>query len=80
MIGFIFPNDIYDTNFFKNIENKRRSLYMKELITFCCTCQITYYESPKLRALRAHVPTCIACLRAHVLMCQRALRAYVLTC
>ena len=51
-------------------------------------------ESAKLRALRAHVPTCFACLRANVprvltcsranmpcvLTCQRALRAYVLTC
>ena len=34
-------------------------------------------ESAKLRALRAHVPTCLACLRANVLTCQRA---YVLTC
>ena len=40
-------------------------------------------ESPKLRALRVHVPTCLACLRANVpcvLACQRALCAYVLTC
>ena len=39
-----------------------------------------FYESSKLRALRAHVPTCLAFLRAHVpfvLTCQRALRAYV---
>ena len=40
-------------------------------------------ESAKLRALRAHVPTCLACLRAlraYVLTCQRALRAYLITC
>ena len=36
-------------------------------------------ESAKLRALRVHVPTCLACLRAHVpcvLKCQRVLRAF----
>ena len=48
-------------------------------------------ESAKLRTLRAHVPTCLACLRAqmptclaclraHVSTCQRALRACILTC
>ena len=29
-------------------------------------------ESAKLRALRAHVPTCLACLRAHVLCVLRS--------
>ena len=53
-------------------------------------------ESAKLRALRAHVPTCLACLRVQVpksfvltyslvnvfcvLACQRALCAYVPAC
>ena len=37
-------------------------------------------ESAKLRALRAHMPTCLACLLAHVPTCLRALRDYVLTC
>ena len=36
-------------------------------------------ESAKLRALRAHVPTCQRALRAYVLTCQCVLRAYVLT-
>ena len=34
-------------------------------------------ESAKLRALRAHVPTCFVCLSAYVPTC---LVAYVLTC
>ena len=40
-------------------------------------------ESAKFGALRAHVPTCLACVHANVacvLTCPRALRAYVLTC
>ena len=50
-------------------------------------------ESAKLRALRAHVPTCVACLRVNVpcvltclsanvpcvLTCKRASRAYLTT-
>ena len=40
-----------------------------------------FYESGKLRALRAkNKLTCQSALRAYVLACQRALRAYVLTC
>ena len=39
-----------------------------------------FNESAKLRALRAHVPTCLACLRAHLPMCLACLRAHVLTC
>ena len=49
---------------------------------------MVFIESAKLRALRAHVPTCFACLRVTcscanvfcVLTCLAALRAYVLTC
>ena len=40
-------------------------------------------ESAKLRALRAHVPTCFVCLRANVprmLTCSRANMPCVLTC
>ena len=37
-------------------------------------------ESAKLRALRAHVPTCLACLRAHVPTGLAYLRAHVPTC
>ena len=37
-------------------------------------------ESAKLRALRAHLPTCLACLRAHVPTCLACLRAHVPTC
>ena len=35
-------------------------------------------ESAKLRALRAHVPTCLTCLRAHMPTCLECLRANVL--
>ena len=41
------------------------------------------YESAKLRALRAHVPTCLACLRSNVPCVLTSSRAYVpcmLTC
>ena len=37
-------------------------------------------ESAKLRALRAHVPTCLACLMAYVPTCLSCLRAHVPTC
>ena len=37
-------------------------------------------ESAKLRALRAHVPTCLACLRANVLTCSRVNVPCVLAC
>ena len=37
-------------------------------------------ESAKLRALRAHVPTCLACLRTHVPTCLACLRTYMPTC
>ena len=37
-------------------------------------------QSAKLRALRAHVPTCLACLRAHLSTCPACLHAYMLTC
>ena len=37
-----------------------------------------FVESAKLRALRAHVPMCLACLRAHVPTCLACLRAHVL--
>ena len=37
-------------------------------------------ESAKLRALRAHVSTCLACLRAHVPACLACLPAHVPTC
>ena len=33
------------------------------------TLESVYFESAKLRALGAHVPTCLACLRARVLTC-----------
>ena len=46
-------------------------------------CQSNFFESAKLRALRAkNVLTCLACLSAHVptcLACSSALRTYVLT-
>ena len=38
------------------------------------------YESAKLRALRAHVPTCLACFRAHLPMCLACLCAHMPTC
>ena len=37
-------------------------------------------ESAKLRALRVHVSTCLACLRAHVPTSLECLRAHVQTC
>ena len=37
-------------------------------------------ESVKLRALRAHVPTCLACLHAYVATCLACLRAHMPTC
>ena len=37
-------------------------------------------ESAKLRALRAHVSTCLACLRAHVSTSLACLRAHLQTC
>ena len=36
-------------------------------------------ETAKLRALRAHVPKCLACLRARVSTCLACLRAQVAT-
>ena len=56
----------------------RKKHYPQTLLEEC--------ESAKLRALRAHLPTCLTCLHAHVptyLACSRALHAlcaYVLTC
>ena len=41
---------------------------------------ISLIESAKLRALRAHVPTCLACLRDYVPTCLACLRAHVPTC
>ena len=37
-------------------------------------------ESAKLRAVGAHVTTCLACLRVHVLTCLACLRAHVTMC
>ena len=39
-----------------------------------------YKVSAKSRALRAHVPTYLACLRAHVPTCLLCSRAHALTC
>ena len=41
---------------------------------------LTYCETAKLRALRAHVPTRLACIRAHVPRCLVCFRVYVPTC
>ena len=47
------------------------------LIEINCKTTLLFDESAKLRPLRGHVPTCIACLRAHVLTCLACLRAHV---
>ena len=38
------------------------------------------FDAPKLRALRTHVPTCLACLRAIVPTCLACLRDHVPKC
>ena len=68
-----------------------RHIYWNTFICSAAQCfhqfVMVFIESAKLRALRAHVPTCFACLRALVRTCfaclraqLAALRAYVLTC
>ena len=52
------------------------SHYSLGIFIFC----YTFYESATLRALRAHVPTCLPCLRAQVPTCLTCLSAHLPTC
>ena len=76
----------------KNNEKKKEKRKMRKTQTTTINIfkfslfYIEKFESAKLRALRAHVPTCLACLRAQVpcvLSCSRAnvpLPAYAFIC
>ena len=50
------------------------------LVEINCKTTLLFDESAKLRPLRGHVPTCLACLRAHVPTCLACLRTHVPTC
>ena len=61
--------------------------YSKTYLPFFCLqslekvrFNLMFDESAKLRALRAHVPTCLACFRAHLPMCLACLCAHMPTC
>ena len=71
-----YYNSLMFTIFKFRLQQKITSISLLYHLTICCD----KIESAKLCALRAHVPTYLACLRAYVLTCKRDLRAYVVTC
>ena len=59
---------------------KREVHWSKKMRWFYLSFALWEGESAKLRTLRAHVPTCLACLRAHMLRCLAYLRAHMPRC
>ena len=70
----VLPFPFTQANFWLQILIKKYQSLNWKLIN------IYHNESAKLRALRAHVPTCPAWLRAQVPTCLACLRTHVPTC